>query len=123
MNDETSFSFIVSRNKPRENHDPKSYPLAQDIIDAILDGRMRIKDVDPYHPRLFHIQDSIATAGQGRIHDDRENEQLGRSDIAVIKLRQIYEREVSAIRDGKAIKQWKRPKEMMIVGFFPKAAE
>ncbi len=123
MNDETTYSFIVSRNKPREDFDPKSYPPAQEIIDAILDGRMRIKDVDPYHPRLFHIQDSIATAGQGRIHNDRENEQLGRSDMAVIKLRQIYEREISALQSGKPIKQWKRPKEMMIVGFFPKAAE
>lgn len=121
--DETTYSFIVSRNKPRDNFDAQSYPPAQEIIDSILAGDMRLKDVDPYHPRLFHIQDSIATAGQGRVYDDRESERLGRSDTAVILLRKIYEREIGALMKGKPIKKWHRPKEKLIVGFFPKAAE
>lgn len=123
IDDETTYSFTVSRNKPRENFDDKAYQPADDIIAAILDSRMRLKDVDPYHPRLFHIQDSIATAGQGRLYDDRDSEQLGRSDVGVALLRRIYEREIAALMDGRPIKTWRRPKEKLIVGFFPAAAE
>lgn len=118
--DETTVSFVVTRRKLRPPEvRAKSFPPAQEIVDAILDGRMRIRDVDRYHPRLFFIQDSVACSGVGRLHVNRDDEMLGRSDAAVALLRRIYSREIQALRDGRPIKQWRRPREKLVVGFFP----
>ena len=37
-----------------------------------------------------------------------EHEQLGRSDAAVILMRKIWQRELSALKEGKSLKQWRR---------------
>ena len=60
------------------------------------------------HPDLAIVQDIAVQAGQGRI-EDRENEVLGRSDIAIIVWRKILERELRLIAEGKPAKQWKTP--------------
>ena len=123
ITDELTISFVVTRKKPRPpSVASRTYQPAQEIVDAILDGRMRMRDVDPYHPRLFFIQDTVACSGVGRLHEDRENEMLGRSDAAVALLRRIYAREIEALQEGRLIKQWCRPPEKLVVGFFPASA-
>ena len=42
-------------------------------------------------PDIVNIQDHVAQEGQGTIAD-RINERLGRSDVAIILLRQIWQR-------------------------------
>jgi 5,5'-dehydrodivanillate O-demethylase len=122
-NDETTISFVVSRRKPREKvPGNKTWQPADEIVDAILDGRMRLRDVDRFHPRLFNIQDNVAIGGLGRIHDDRESERLGRSDTAIILLRKIFEREICAAMEGKPIKRWRCPEEKLVLGFRPQVA-
>jgi 5,5'-dehydrodivanillate O-demethylase len=122
VNDESTLSFTLSRRKDRgKKLAGKTWESTDDIVEAILDGRTRLKDVDPYHPRLFNIQDNTAIAGQGRIYDDRENEWLGRSDVPIMLLRRIYQREIRAAVDGKPIKRWRLPREKLVLGFQPAA--
>jgi 5,5'-dehydrodivanillate O-demethylase len=122
VNDETTLSFTMARRKPRgEKVADKTFESADDIVAAILDGRMRMKDVDPYHPQLFNIQDNTAIGAQGRLYDDRKNERLGRSDTAIVMLRWIYQREIRAAMEGRPIKRWRLPREKLVLGFQPAA--
>jgi 5,5'-dehydrodivanillate O-demethylase len=118
VTDDKTQSFVVGRRKPRpQTVADKTFPTVDEIVDAVLDGRMRMKDVDPRHPMLFNIQDNVALAGQGAVYDDRDSERLGRSDAAVILLRKLYERELGALAGGKPIKTWRRPSEKLPLGF------
>ena len=122
-NDEATYSFVLSRRKPRPRAvAARTWQPAEEIVQAILDGRMRMRDVDPYHPRLFNIQDNTVLAAQGRLHDDRGSERLGRSDRAVVLLRKLYEREIGQLLAGRPIKRWRYPRHKLVLGFQPKAA-
>ncbi|HEY7065030.1 MAG TPA: Rieske 2Fe-2S domain-containing protein [Chloroflexota bacterium] len=82
-------------------------PSAREMADAILAGRLRVADAEG-RVDAVNIQDHVAQEGQGAIAD-RVNERLGRSDVAIILLRKIYEREVRALRAGRPLKEWARP--------------
>ena len=56
---------------------------------------------------LTAAQDFVAQTGQGTI-TARSQEHLGQSDAGIILLRKIFDRELSAMRDGRPLKQWKR---------------
>ena len=82
-------------------------PPAEEIADAVLSGKMRFKDI-PYRGNgadMTRIQDRIALMGQGVIAD-RRHEKLGQADIAIKLLRNIWLRELAAIRDGRPAKAW-----------------
>jgi 5,5'-dehydrodivanillate O-demethylase len=76
------------------------------VTEDVLAGKLRIQDLDPDYPGLFQVQDNVALAGQGRI-TDRSQDRLGQSDVGVILLRRIFERELGALADGKPLKDWK----------------
>lgn len=71
----------------------------------ILAGRLTLRDVID-HPYLAVIEDVVAQGGQGRIANRRE-ERLGKSDVGIIAMRKIWSREMRAIAEGRATKQWK----------------
>ena len=80
---------------------------AEEIADAVLAGKMRFKDI-PWRGNgadMTRIQDRIALMGQGVIAD-RAHENLGEADSAIKLLRDIWRRELTAIRDGKPPKKW-----------------
>jgi 5,5'-dehydrodivanillate O-demethylase len=83
-------------------------PSPSQVTEDVLAGKLRIQDLDPNYPGLFQVQDNVALAGQGRI-TDRSQDWLGQSDVGVILLRRIFERELGALADGKPLKDWKRP--------------
>ena len=56
---------------------------------------------------LTAAQDYVAQVGQGTIVD-RSLEHLGQSDAGIILLRKIFDRELSAMADGRSLKRWKR---------------
>jgi 5,5'-dehydrodivanillate O-demethylase len=58
---------------------------------------------------LIGAQDYIVQVAQGRIAN-RADEWLGRSDACLIYLRQLYRRELEALREGEAGKTW-RPRD------------
>jgi 5,5'-dehydrodivanillate O-demethylase len=57
------------------------------------------------HPMLVEIEDLIAQAGQGVIAN-RQNEQLGRTDVGVMLLRRLMARELKAVAEGQPTKAW-----------------
>jgi 5,5'-dehydrodivanillate O-demethylase len=57
--------------------------------------------------RLTSAQDYVALMGQGVIAD-RAHERLGKSDAGVVFLRNIFLREINAIKSGQPTKQWRR---------------
>jgi 5,5'-dehydrodivanillate O-demethylase oxygenase subunit len=79
------------------------YNPAQHHDDLI---RKRLFPDDVFLP-LTSAQDYVAQMGQGDVAD-RAHEWLGRSDAGVVLLRRLFWREMEAIRDGRATKQWRR---------------
>lgn len=116
-------SLVASRRKPASvTQNAKTFPPVDYFVKEILEGRMRMRDVDPGHPLLFNIQDNVVLLGQGAVYDGRDTERLGRSDASVILLRKLFERELQALSAGKAMKQWRRPQERLPLGFHPERA-
>src|SRR5262247_698287 len=72
---------------------------AHDVAAAVLAGKMSVHDIEE-RPDIVNIQDHVAQEGQGAI-PIREAERLGRSDVAVILVRQIWQRELRALAQGK----------------------
>ncbi len=96
----------VIANRTDWGVDPNEY------VEKILAGKMRLQDMDPAYPALFVVEDNVALAGQGRI-TERDKDRLGQSDKGIILLRNIWERELRALADGRPLKQWSRPKDRL----------
>ena len=86
-------------------------PSANEMAARVLAGRISVHDIEE-RPDIVNIQDHVAQEGQGAIAD-RVNERLGRSDVAVILLRQIWQRELAALAAGEPMKQWRRPEKLV----------
>jgi 5,5'-dehydrodivanillate O-demethylase len=82
-----------------------------EITAAIMRGDMHVDDTQD-RPDVVTIQDHIAQMGQGAIAD-RTRERLGRSDVGVLQLRRLWERELRALAEGRPLKQWSRPAELV----------
>ena len=78
------------------------------VGEAVLRGDLRMQDVTG-RPDVIAIQDYVSQVGQGAIVN-RANERLGRSDVGVILLRRIWERELSALAAGEPLTQWSVPR-------------
>jgi 5,5'-dehydrodivanillate O-demethylase len=88
-----------------------AHPSAAALAEAILRGELRIADVAE-HPGLIVIQDHVAQAGQARLVD-RAKDRLGRSDLLVILLRKLWERELRALAEGRPLTPWTRPADLL----------
>jgi 5,5'-dehydrodivanillate O-demethylase len=88
--------------------DPDPMKLTEDI----MAGRLRIQDVDPAYTGLFILQDNVVLAGQGA-STNREKDRLGASDRGVVLLRKIWQRELTALQEGRPLKEWKRPAQKL----------
>jgi 5,5'-dehydrodivanillate O-demethylase oxygenase subunit len=81
-----------------------------ELAGRVLRGELPIDTVKD-HPNVVNIQDTVAQVGQGAIAD-RRAERLGRSDIGIILIRKIWERELTALAAGHRLKQWERLPEL-----------
>jgi 5,5'-dehydrodivanillate O-demethylase len=81
-------------------------PSSNEITAAILRGEMHVDDVAD-RPDVVNIQDNVAQGGQGVIVD-KTIEHLGRSDHMVVTFRQIWQRELRALAEGRPLKQWRK---------------
>jgi 5,5'-dehydrodivanillate O-demethylase oxygenase subunit len=83
--------------------------MARDVVpelgEAVLAGRLHIDEIEDLTVAV-NLQDYVAQKGQGRIYD-RTLERLGRSDVGVILLRQLYARELRALAEGRPLKEWR----------------
>ena len=88
----------------RTQRGSKLQPSIQDLGDAIRRGELHADDVKD-HPGIVGIQDEVAQIGQGVIAD-RVNERLGRSDVGVVLVRNLWLRELQALAEGRPTKKW-----------------
>lgn len=94
-------------NKLLASRSPSYYDRAQipALGDAVLAGKLRLADIkDRTH--IEFIQDYVAQVGQGTIAT-REHEELSRTDSSVLLFRRILKRELSALADGRPLKEWR----------------
>ncbi|MGH7088950.1 MAG: Rieske 2Fe-2S domain-containing protein, partial [Stellaceae bacterium] len=117
--DESMITYSLRLMKPTDAGVTRRFVAAREaepsplqISEDILAGRRRIQDIDPNYPALFVVEDNVALAAQGRI-TDRAQDWLGQSDKGIILLRRILERELTALAEGRPLKEWRRPKERM----------
>jgi 5,5'-dehydrodivanillate O-demethylase len=78
----------------------------------ILFNEHRLPDHGPAD--LVRDQDYAAVRGQSRIHD-RKQEHLGASDAGIALARRIFFREMEAIRNGSATKEWTKSEEPVVL--------
>jgi 5,5'-dehydrodivanillate O-demethylase len=81
---------------------------ADEVAAAILAGTLPVDCIQD-RPDVVMLQDHITQIGQGVVAD-RTHEQLGRTDVGIILLRKVWERELRALAEGRPLKQWTRPK-------------
>jgi 5,5'-dehydrodivanillate O-demethylase len=77
----------------------------------ILAGNMRPDEIEDRFD-IVNIQDHVVQEAQGVIAD-RAQEHLGRTDVAILLLRQIWARELRALAEGRPLKQWTRPADLL----------
>jgi 5,5'-dehydrodivanillate O-demethylase len=78
----------------------------------VLAGKATIDDFRTKAPNMVRLQGDVALTAQGAI-PDRENEYLGRSDMGVVLLRRIWQRELAALAAGEQLKKWTRPANLV----------
>jgi 5,5'-dehydrodivanillate O-demethylase len=84
---------------------------SHEVAQAVLRGELRVHDLRD-RPDIVNIQDHVAQMGQGTIVD-HTHERLGRSDVLVILLRRIWERELRALAEGRPLKEWRRTERLV----------
>jgi 5,5'-dehydrodivanillate O-demethylase len=84
----------------------------QDVCQQILNGQLRLSDVDPRRVDLVRLQDDIAQNGQGRMAD-RNAERLGGADVGVAAVRRLWRREVAKLHKGEPLNHWRRGPDLV----------
>jgi 5,5'-dehydrodivanillate O-demethylase oxygenase subunit len=85
----------------------------------VLRGESRIENLGPDasaefdQQRLFNIQDQVVRIGMGRV-PDLHLEHLGQADAAEITNRQIWQRELRALAEGRPLKKWGEVVELTV---------
>jgi 5,5'-dehydrodivanillate O-demethylase len=80
------------------------HDVAPELGERALAGLMHVDDVEDLGLAV-NVQDYVAQKGQGRIYN-RATERLGRSDVGVILLRKLFEREMRALAEGRPLTPW-----------------
>lgn len=86
-------------------------PSANEITARILAGELDLADVLDRED-IVNIQDNLTQCGQGKIAD-RAAEHLGRSDVAIILMRKLWQRELRALAEGGTLTEWKLPRQLI----------
>lgn len=103
----------AERFKARRQARRASIDLAhQEVCADILAGRIHLQDVDKRRVDLVRLQDDIAQIGQG-IFASQVPERLGRADVGVAAIRRLWKRELTALVEGGALREWKRPPDLV----------
>jgi 5,5'-dehydrodivanillate O-demethylase len=85
-------------------------PPADEAARRILAGTASFSEFEG-RPDMPVIQDHVTQIGQGTIAD-RSAEHLGRSDLAIVRLRRIWRRELQALADGQPLSDWKAIRDL-----------
>ena len=83
----------------------------------ILSGTTTWDEIDPDRVHLLFLQDDVAQAGCGVIHE-RPPERLGRADVGVIAVRKMWVKELKAFAVGEELTEWRYDPELLPMGEF-----
>jgi 5,5'-dehydrodivanillate O-demethylase len=121
IDDDSCISYVVDMihltgeeadayRERRRHAEAAEGPSPNEISELIMQGKMRIEDVDPNISmyKLFWIEDYVTQVSQGR-RSDRDPDRLAKVDQTVILKRKIWERELKAMAEGRPLKQWVEP--------------
>ena len=64
------------------------------------------------------VQDHVYQVGQGAI-PERGEDHLGSADVGVVLLREIWQRELRALAEGRPTKRWTRTESVMATSTEP----
>ena len=104
----------------RARRDAAPRKSIQELGAAIRRGELHTDDIKD-HPGIVGIQDDVAQIGQGVIAD-RVNEKLGRSDVGVVLIRNLWLRELNAMKEARPTKHWRWNENLAVtVGAFAEA--
>ena len=90
-------------------------PPISELAELILAGRAHITDYLD-HPHLLLLEDALTQGGQGQMVD-RNMEMLGRTDVGIVAMRRVFDREMRAVADGKPTTAWNYQGEEPHLGF------
>ena len=103
----------ASRFKARRAQQQSEIDIAhQELCASILAGMTSLAEVDNKRVDLVRLQDDIAQVGQG-VFASQNAERLGRADVGVAAIRKLWRRELSASAEGGALKEWRRPHDLV----------
>lgn len=97
--------FIAARDEV--NAQIAALESFKDVSRRVMSGEIAMSDIPP-RPDITGIQDYVTQVGQGEIVD-RSAEHLGRSDLAIVLLRRMWERELRALEMGEPLTSWEVP--------------
>jgi 5,5'-dehydrodivanillate O-demethylase len=100
-----------SRLRQQHREDLKTLEPADKLVERILKGELHVDKV-PWRPDIVLIQDGVALQGQPPFRN-RRDDLLAASDRQLVMLRQIWAREMSAIAEGKPLKRWRVPSDLV----------
>jgi 5,5'-dehydrodivanillate O-demethylase len=113
IDDVSTLSVFIDRVlKPEEGMLEKLAAMEDPnaIAARVMACEMTLDDIDPNHPLLPVIQDTVCMAGQG-IVANRKAENLGASDRSIGLLRKLWQRDMKALEEGRPVTQWRRSAE------------
>lgn len=90
----------------------KAATLPGVYAEQILRGELTVDEVEE-RANIVNVEDYVAQVGQSAIAP-RELDHLGHSDVLVILLRNLWERELRALAEGQPLKQWHRPERVEV---------
>lgn len=116
IDDESNYRFYVEANDMSAEQfqaylDQRKHVFsgqttpAGELAEAVLRGDINRLDVDPKSTAYPIFVDDVALIAQGRI-TDRTSERLGASDVGVLQVRQIWLRELNALKEGRPLTPW-----------------
>jgi 5,5'-dehydrodivanillate O-demethylase oxygenase subunit len=99
----------------RERHSGSgktSPPPIAELTAAVLSGKLAVEDVKDLGASVVFFQDEVALLAQGDVAKQND-EHLGPADSLVALQRKLWARELTALADGRPLKEWKRPAQLI----------
>jgi 5,5'-dehydrodivanillate O-demethylase len=99
---------LLARSGPRT---PEGSTLTvEELGEEILAGRAHWLDFpDRSSNTWVAVQDYVSLVGQGA-YAPREHDHLGRTDVGIALIRQLWRQELQALAEGRPLTRWTRPK-------------
>jgi hypothetical protein len=100
------------RYRERHNSSEKTSPPIAKLTADVLAGRLGVEDVKNLGAGVVFFQDEVALLAQGSI-ESQSDEHLGPADSLVALQRELWARELTALAEGRQLKEWKRPPQLV----------